>query len=49
MDPVNVITYGKFIEQSAEGEIYSLDGAEYLVFEDYSPGFGLQYSAKLIR
>jgi len=40
MDPVNVVRFGAFVESTSNGDIYSLNGAEYLVYEDYAEGFG---------
>jgi len=40
MDPVNVVTFGKLVESTDNGDIYSLSGAEYLVFTEYAEGFG---------
>ena len=40
MDPINVVEFGQFVESTGSGDVYRLQGVEWLVFQEYAEGFG---------
>ena len=46
MDPVNVITHGQFVEHTSNGEVWSLQGVEWLIYEEFADGFDGRYGCR---
>lgn len=48
MDPINVVEFGDFIESTSQGDVYRLNGAEWLVYEEFADGFGCRMDCRRI-
>ncbi len=49
MDPVNVVVFGAFIESTPNGDIYRLNGEDWLVYEEFADSFGGRMFAQRLR